>query len=81
MKKLFVVLVAVAFCFAAISCKRECKCVGTYEAKKDGVVVEEGKIDHIAGQMTQSDCKKFEYIPYFEDPGVTVTMYITCTSE
>jgi len=52
MKKLFVVLVAVAFCFGATSCKKDCFCAW----KGDGLTDEQKKEINV-GQLSKSDCE------------------------
>jgi len=80
MKKIFVILIAAAFCFGATSCVRDCKCVGTYKKEKDGKVIDEDIINQTV-QLTMSDCAKYEYKPVDPDPEAIVTIDITCISE
>jgi len=79
MKKIFVILVAAAFCFGAISCVRDCKCVGNITTELHGKI-EVFPINQTV-QLTKSDCARYTYIPVNPDPEVTITTEVICTSE
>jgi hypothetical protein len=82
MKKLFVVLVAGAFCFSAVSCKKDCKCSGVYKTEIEGMDPIEITLEPTSvGEFSKSDCEAFNWAIDVPVPEVTYTYNITCKSE
>ena len=52
MKKAFLVLACVCFAVAATSCKKDCRCISTYDGKEMS--------NAVVGQMSKSDCEAYK---------------------
>jgi len=79
MKKLLVVVVAVAVGFAFTSCKKNCICSGNYKFFIEGMPDQEVPIPPTSvGELSKSECESYKW--NFEVPeGATFTF--ACKSE
>jgi len=61
MKKVLIVVVAVAVGFAFTSCKKNCNCSGLTKVEVEGLPPIEQKWTFDAGKLSKSDCEAFKW--------------------
>lgn len=77
MRKVFVALACVAFVASMTSCKKDCKCSGTYKIDMYGFSQEITVPEFSVGEMSKKDCENYEY-----SAGIAGATYsLTCKSE